>query len=170
MNLLAEKFGTSENSKGFKVLNNVRVIQGDGVNPDSISEILENLAGQGFSATNIAFGMGGALLQRVNRDTLKFAFKCSAIQRGGTWQDVYKDPVTDHGKRSKRGRLDLVKREQENGLSYDTIRLDDVERDGEPASSAMHTVFDNGEVYPYADESLDVIRERASREFEVTPA
>jgi hypothetical protein len=61
--------------------------------------------------------------------------------------------------------LDLIKKEQENGLSYETIRLEDVERNGEPASSAMHTVFDNGEVYPYADESLDVIRERASGEF-----
>lgn len=164
--LLAGKFGTSTNSKGFKVLNNVRVIQGDGVNPDSIRAILENLTKQGYSASNIAFGMGGALLQKVDRDTLKFAFKCSAIQQGGKWQDVYKDPVTDHGKRSKRGRLDLVKQEDEGGRrTYETIRLDDVERDGPGTSTAMHTVFDNGEVYAVTDDSLDAIRERASREF-----
>jgi len=30
----------------------------------------------GWSADNIAFGSGGALLQRVHRDTQKCAFKC----------------------------------------------------------------------------------------------
>ena len=57
--LLAEKFGTTTNSKGFKVLNNVRVIQGDGVNEISIKEIIENLLKNNFSITNIAFGCGG---------------------------------------------------------------------------------------------------------------
>lgn len=170
-NLLAQKFGTVTNTKGFKVLNNVRVIQGDGVNPDSIAAILENLTGQGFSASNIAFGMGGALLQKVDRDTLKFAFKCSAIMIDGEWQDVYKDPVTDSGKRSKRGRLDLIKHDDGNGgWSYETVRIDDIERDTEDRSTAMRTVFENGELYPLADESLDDIRARASREFISTAA
>jgi nicotinamide phosphoribosyltransferase len=48
-------------------------------------------------------------LQQLNRDTHKFAFKCSAIDRNGVWHDVYKDPITDTGKRSKRGRLGLVR-------------------------------------------------------------
>ena len=165
-NLLAERFGTTENSKGYKVLNNVRVIQGDGVNPDSIAAILENLAAQGFSATNIAFGMGGALLQKVDRDTLKFAFKCSAIERNGVWQDVYKDPVTDSGKRSKRGRLDLVKSEDDaGGLQYETVRLEDIQRDDAARSTAMRTVFQDGELYNGADDTLGTIRDRASREF-----
>lgn len=166
-NLLAEKFGTGTNSKGFKVLKNVRVIQGDGVNPDSIAAILERLTGEGFSATNIAFGMGGALLQKVDRDTLKFAFKCSAIERGGEWQDVYKDPITDSGKRSKRGRLDLIKHEDADGKTkFETIRIDEVNRDDEPAAStAMRTVFQDGEIYELANDSLDVIRQRASAEF-----
>lgn len=164
MNILARKFGTNANSKGFKVLRNVRVIQGDGVNPDSIRAILENLAGQGFSATNIAFGMGGTLLQKVDRDTLKFAFKCSAVMRGGTWRDVYKDPVTDNGKRSKRGRLDLVKSENDRGMEYNTVRIDDITRD-EHVSSAMRTVFQDGEIFYSSDDSLETIRERASVEF-----
>lgn len=165
-NLLADKFGTTLNTKGFKVLNNVRVIQGDGVNPDSIAAILANLTEQGFSASNIAFGMGGALLQKVDRDTLKFAFKCSAMMVNGEWRDVYKDPATDHGKRSKRGRLDLVKREGIDGeWSYETIRLEDVERNDIASSTAMRTVFENGELYPAADESLEAVRNRASKEF-----
>lgn len=171
VNLLADKFGTATNTKGCKVLNNVRVIQGDGVNPESIAAILENLTGQGFSASNIAFGMGGALLQKVDRDTLKFAFKCSSIMIGGEWRDVYKDPVTDTGKRSKRGRLDLIKHDDgAGGWAYETVRVDDVERDTEDRSTAMRTVFENGELYPPADESLDEIRGRASREFTATAA
>ena len=110
--------------------------------------------------------MGGALLQKVDRDTLKFAFKCSAIMIDGKWRDVFKSPVTDMGKRSKGGRLDLIKHyDAQAGWAFETIRLDDVERDTEARSTAMRTVFENGELYPHADESLEQIRERASREF-----
>lgn len=85
-----------------------RLIQGDGVNPESIEEILSAITDEGFSAANLAFGSGGALLQKVNRDTQKFAFKCSAVLDDyGHWNDVYKDPVTDPGKKSKRGRMTL---------------------------------------------------------------
>ena len=171
MDILAEKFGTAANSKGYKVLNNVRVIQGDGVNPTSIRAILESLTAQGFSTTNIAFGMGGALLQKVDRDTLKFAFKCSAIQINDEWRDVYKDPVTDTGKRSKRGRLDLVKSDDDSGrVSYETVRLDDVERNGTAKRTAMQTVFQDGDLYDTGDDSLERVRERASREFTAVSA
>jgi nicotinamide phosphoribosyltransferase len=54
--------------------------------------------------------MGGALLQKVNRDTQKFAFKCSSVTVNGQDRDVFKDPITDKGKQSKKGSLALVKR------------------------------------------------------------
>lgn len=107
--LLDRAYGSTINGKGFKVLNHVRLIQGDGVNPASIKEILERLKQAGFAADSIAFGMGGALLQHMNRDTQKFAMKCSAAHINGKWVDVYKDPVTDPGKVSKKGRLDLIR-------------------------------------------------------------
>jgi nicotinamide phosphoribosyltransferase len=111
---LAEKFGTIVNGKGFKVLPScVRVIQGDGINEDSIRIILARLEGKGFSADNVAFGMGGALLQQVNRDTQKFAMKASAVNVNGVWQDIYKAPAGDPSKRSKAGRLCLVREEGE---------------------------------------------------------
>ena len=66
------------------MLNHVRVIQGDGVNPDSIRAILERITGAGYATDNLAFGMGGALLQQLNRDTQKFALKCSAARIDGT--------------------------------------------------------------------------------------
>lgn len=105
--ILDQKFGSTVNSKGFKVLNNVRLIQGDGVNELTIRSILGAFMALGYSADNIAFGMGGALLQIVDRDTQRFAMKCSSVQVNGEWRDVVKDPITDSGKRSKGGRVRL---------------------------------------------------------------
>jgi nicotinamide phosphoribosyltransferase len=109
LHLLAESFGFTVNAKGFKVLNKVRVIQGDGVNPQSIVDILTMMVEEGFSIDNIAFGMGGQLHQAVDRDTMKWAMKCSAIEMNSpdNWVDVYKDPITDPGKASKAGILGL---------------------------------------------------------------
>jgi len=106
---LDAKFGSTVNSKGFKVLNNVRLIQGDGVNENTIRTILGSFQAYGYSADNIAFGMGGALLQQVDRDTQRFAMKCSSALINGEWVDVQKDPVTDSGKKSKAGRVTLWK-------------------------------------------------------------
>ena len=106
---LAAKFGTTTNDKGFRVLNNVRLIQGDGVNEHTIRMILGDFLVHGFSADNIAFGMGGALLQQLDRDTQKFAMKCSSAEINGEWVDVQKDPITDSGKKSKAGRVQLWK-------------------------------------------------------------
>jgi nicotinamide phosphoribosyltransferase len=105
--ILDQKFGHTVNDKGYKVLNNVRIIQGDGVNERTIRMILGHFNVLGYSADNIAFGMGGALLQIVDRDTQKFAMKCSSAQVNGEWIDVQKDPITDAGKKSKAGRVSL---------------------------------------------------------------
>ncbi len=108
--ILHDKFGAVKNQKGFFVLNNVRLIQGDGVNEHTIRSILGAFQAYGYSADNIAFGMGGALLQQVDRDTQKFAMKCSAVEIGsGNWINVQKDPITDPGKKSKTGCITLWK-------------------------------------------------------------
>lgn len=116
--LLENAFGCSVNSKGYKVLNHVRVIQGDGVNAASIDKILHTLKSNGYSASNVAFGMGGHLLQQLDRDTLRFAMKCSSVIVNGKERNVSKDPITDPGKKSKEGLLDLVKDEKGN---YKTV-------------------------------------------------
>ena len=106
--ILSETFGYTTNTKGYKVLNNVRVLWGDGINQLSIASILRMVVDMhGYSADNIAFGMGGALLQQLDRDTQKFAMKCSAAQINGEWVDVFKDPITDSVKASKKGRVTL---------------------------------------------------------------
>lgn len=105
MKILDKRFGSVVNSKGYKVLNNVRVIQGDGMEEESLAQLIVNTHSAGYSATNLAFGMGGGLLQMINRDTDSFAMKCSHIVVNGQARDVYKDPIGDKGKSSKRGRL-----------------------------------------------------------------
>ena len=139
--LLDSTFGSEVNSKGYKVLNNVRIIQGDGINEDSIRDILATLRGYGFSADNVVFGMGGALLQQANRDTQKFAMKTSAAKVDGEWIDVFKDPITDKGKWSKKGRLQLYRDTQ-----GDYITDVDGATDDHYVEPLLKTVFLNGKI------------------------
>lgn len=163
--ILERRFGVTTNSKGYKVLNHVRIIQGDGINEDSIREILETLTRERYAADNIAFGMGGALLQQINRDTLKFAMKCSAIKVNGEWRDVYKDPATDPGKTSKKGRLTLL-RNRDTG-DFLTVRSSREWRDKEVASlpgdweDVMIDVWDSGRLLQ--DWSFAEVRAASSR-------
>jgi nicotinamide phosphoribosyltransferase len=111
MRMLESHFGATTNSKGFRVLDpHVRVLWGDGIDRAGIEKILAELKANGYSAENMVFGMGGGLLQKHNRDTQRFAFKCSAQHRGGTWHDVWKKPL-DLSKASKHGRLALIEYE-----------------------------------------------------------
>jgi len=152
--ILAERFGTTTNAKGFRVLNNVRIIQGDGVNLDSLRLCLSNFFHNGFSTENISFGMGGGLLQQVNRDTMQWAMKCSAMQVNGEWRDVYKSPVGDVNKASKKGRLALVRnaRGEVQTLREEALASGQVD--------LLQTVFENGRIV--ANTTFEAIRERAA--------
>ena len=139
--ILEAKVGMTINSKGYKVLPPyIRLIQGDGIDRASMATILKKLTDMKISASNIAFGSGGGLLQKVNRDTQKWAFKCCHARVNGASVDVRKDPITDSGKRSKGGRLDLIR----TADGFTTVAL----ADGVQAhpDSAMVTVFDRGEI------------------------
>ncbi|MCC8395276.1 nicotinate phosphoribosyltransferase [Paraburkholderia sp. MMS20-SJTR3] len=160
LHALDRSFGSLTNSKGRRVLNNVRVIQGDGVNAETIVAILAAMDEASFAADNIVFGMGGALLQQINRDTQRFAMKCSAIRLGDAWHDVSKDPLTDHGKRSMKGRLTLL-RHRRSG-EYRTVTLPVVWDEHTVAGEwdeALVTVFDSGRLL--VDTSLAEVRARA---------
>lgn len=108
---LEEGFGSYKNNKNYKVLNDkVRIIQGDGVDLNKIEEILETMKNAGWSAENLVFGMGTKLLQNHSRDDLSFAMKVSYIEDDkGNGMEVFKNPKGDSSKKSKRGRLALVK-------------------------------------------------------------
>jgi nicotinamide phosphoribosyltransferase len=112
LDILGARFGFTTNAKGYRVLPpQVRIIQGDGIDFEMLEQIMSAMKTAKWSVDNIAFGSGGGLLQKLNRDTLKFAFKCASIRVNGAERDVYKDPITDHGKVSKAGRMKLVKRD-----------------------------------------------------------
>ncbi|HEY0860810.1 MAG TPA: nicotinate phosphoribosyltransferase, partial [Pseudoxanthomonas sp.] len=163
LELLDEAFGHTVNGKGYKVLDHVRVIQGDGINPTSLRAILERITSAGYATDNLAFGMGGALLQRLDRDTQKFALKCSAVRVAGEWIDVYKDPVTDKGKQSKRGRMTLLRHREYGGfrtvpVPASAASLEEAQR---PAGydDAMVTVWEDGRLL--RDWTFAQIRARA---------
>lgn len=150
--LLGEKFGYTVNSKGYKVLPPyIRVIQGDGINEETLPIIIHNLLLDGWSLDNLTFGMGGGLLQAWNRDSLKYAMKASAIRiNGRDWIGISKDPITDHGKKSKEGRLGLV---IVDGV-YKTVSEDEAGSD-----NLLRTIFSNGKLL--IEDTFETIRARA---------
>lgn len=168
--VLWEQFGGEINSKGFKVLHpNVRVIQGDGVNYESIGQICEMMIQEGFSVENIAFGMGGALLQKVDRDTQKFAFKCSSIIINGEEIDVRKNPIeinergerVESFKKSKAGRLKLIEDDSFDGAGNDSPNYHTHEHSTDETGDQLVEVFLNGELMK--EWTFEEIRERANQ-------
>lgn len=155
LEILWNKFGGTVNEKGFKVLDpHVRIIQGDGMDHDSILALYAKLEELGWSADNLAVGSGGGLLQKMNRDTLKFAIKCSAVLINDEWIDVFKDPITDPGKRSKRGRYKTVEKAGEIFSVPNTY-------DAPGSTDLMETVFENGEMKKsYSYDEIKVNMER----------
>jgi nicotinamide phosphoribosyltransferase len=154
LTILEEAFGAVKNKKGYKVLNpHVRLIQGDDIELDMIQSILQQMKYRGWSSDNVLFGSGGGLLQKVNRDTLKFSFKCSAIERKDTWYEVFRNPITDIKKASKRGKLRLEK----TGNKYKTI--ENVENERGTGVDELEVVFLNGQVMQ--EQKLSDIRQRA---------
>ena len=151
LKILDQHYGNTVNEKGFKVLNHVRIIQGDGITQATIDRILYRAMTAGYSADNIAFGQGGKLLQGVDRDTQKFAMKCSSIVVNGEQRDVFKSPITDMGKESKKGRITLYQNDE--GYYTDLEGRTD-------ATEVLETVFENGKLIK--EYTFDEVRKNAS--------
>jgi nicotinamide phosphoribosyltransferase len=111
---------------------------------------------EGWSGDNIAFGMGGKLLQGLDRDTQKCAFKASSVVVDAIPREVWKDPVTDPGKKSKKGRLALVK-----GLGGEIRTVERVS--GAMPEDMLKTVFWDGELRE--DWTWEEVRDRAAEPF-----
>lgn len=155
MKLLEEEFGSTRNGRGYKVLDGVRLIYGDGIKDETvIFDILKSLKDNQFSAENIAFGMGGGLLQKCDRDTQEFAMKCSAVISDGSYVPVSKDPIhSSSNKKSRAGFLDLIRRNGE----FVTV---DSPVPGEQFGSCMKTIYEDGVLKN--ETTLAEIRERLS--------
>jgi nicotinamide phosphoribosyltransferase len=127
------------------------------MNLTTIPILLNNVIQAGYSIDNLAMGMGGGLLQQVNRDTVRFAMKCSAIYDGSKWHSVNKSPTTDNTKSSKGGRLDLVYNEVNKQFMTTTnfdVRL----------RSVLQTIYFNGSQFNTT--TLAAIRQRANKSLE----
>lgn len=151
LDILEELVDCSVNGKGFKVLPpQLRMLWGDGLVLDTVEKFLEAAKNKGWSSENFVFGMGGGLLQRINRDNQCFAMKCSAQKRNGVWNDVWKRSAG--GKASKAGKLGL---EHDADGTWTTFRQDEPGR-----VDLLQTVFENGVLVH--EESFEQIRERAA--------
>lgn len=145
------------NKRGFKELPSyLGIIQGDGIDKAMVPRILDMLEAEGWAGNTIVFGSGGGLLQKFNRDTQKFAIKCSKMVQNGVEVNVQKDPITAPGKKSKTGILKLVK---DNYNNYFTASDKDyTTEEFNNLKDEMVTVFKNGEIL--IKYTLDEIRER----------
>jgi len=175
LKILHRELGGTTNDKGYIVLpDQVRVIQGDGINRHTLAGILDAAIDAGFSADNLAFGSGGGLLQQLNRDTCSFAFKCSSVVVDNKQKDVFKQPATMSSKNSKKGRLKLVKHDSfrvatggspyltvpENFNFTGVVKSKGGESWQRPHSELMLTVFKDGKLI--RESSLSEIRREAA--------
>lgn len=136
MERLWEYYNGGFDSRGRGILDpHIRVLWGDGISPEGIKTILQMMDAHDFSPLNFVFGMGGGLLQKVNRDTQQFAFKSSAQNRDGTWYDVFKEPL-DKSKSSKRGRLKLIR----DDSGFRTVGID------EEGDDVLELVYKDGQL------------------------
>lgn len=107
LNILADIFGYTMDSAGYKLLNSkVGLIYGDGMNQERIKDMLSTMMQCGYSPLNIVFGIGAFTYQLTTRDELGFAFKATAVEIDGKWVPIQKSPKTDSSKKSLTGRFD----------------------------------------------------------------
>lgn len=155
--LLEETFGATVNSKGYKELNpKIGVIYGDGMYFDRYKAILEKMAEMGYANTNLVVGIGGLLLQQHNRDDLGFAFKATYAEINGEPVELYKDPITDPGKKSHKGLMHLMSYKVGNVVKYETHDQQTWETE---AGGELKQVFLNGKVTK--EYTFDEIRKNA---------
>jgi len=135
------------------------MLWGDGINPTTIENILKTFIEKGYAAENFVFGSGTQLGQTgIDRDTFSFAMKCSYIERMVNEEkvsvEVFKNPITDNKKQSKKGKVITVKRDDEIICIKESKKQpNDIE--------ILKVVFENGKVKN--EITLDKIRENIDK-------
>ena len=148
---LWETFGGSINEKGYKVLDpHIGAIYGDSIALERAEQILAGLKAKGFASSNVVFGIGSYSYQGNTRDSLGFAIKATSMVQDGIEYMLQKDPKTDSGKKSHRGRVAVI-----GDICVDCLDSESIKNHPE---SRLTTVFEDG-AYGYAN--IELIRERA---------
>jgi nicotinamide phosphoribosyltransferase len=152
-------FWATTNSKGYRIPKYVKVLQGDGINENTVTQPFAIAKEKGISADAVMTGSGGGLMQsNIDRDTCKFAFKASNITINGVDHAIAKNPITDRGKMSKKGRMILL----ETGMGdITTVTNQDPDYGQYEAFDCLQTVYDNGAIYNM--ENLATIRKRLNK-------
>lgn len=141
LQLLDRTFGSTVNSKGFRVINpKVGLIYGDGMFFERFDRTLGLMKELGYASSNLVIGVGGLLLQQHNRDDQGFAIKATFAEVNGEMKELMKDPVTDTKKKSHKGLLALFKDVKGRYYTKDQCTAD------EEASSLLETAFLDGKV------------------------
>lgn len=143
LEILWRIFGGTINEKGFKVLDpHVGLIYGDGMYFERFEMMLETMKEKGFASSNLVIGVGGLLLQNHNRDEFGYSLKATHIIRHSTGSvNIYKDPITDPGKKSKCGFMKLDYCSETNKF----VTIDQVTPE-EEKTGLLQPVFRNGKV------------------------
>lgn len=152
----AQGFGTTTNSKGFEVINlNVKTLWADGMNETTVVEPFEIAKALRISADSVMTGAGGGIgAADLDRDTDRWAFKASEYRfENGDRLDVFKDPFTDPGKASKKGRF-AVTCNKDTGMFAWHNRINDAE----DIDDLLTTRLLNGDLTDPV--TLDQLRER----------
>ena len=166
-------FGYTVNKKGYKVLNGIGVIQGDGMSPREIQEVANHVMDNGFSVENCAFGMGGGLIQKdLHRDIFSAKYMLNHIKfADGRTKDVMKKPIGDDSKISLPGKLAVG--EDSRSLCRSLSRRDQYvfpEGSIQYLGNLLETVYTEEGIRPCLQiDTFDDIRARVEGEWKQTP-
>lgn len=136
---IAEVFGTTTNSKGFKELPpQIGLVYGDGMSYDRITRIYEGLKSNGYAASNVVLALGAYTLAHLSRDSLGFAIKASYAVVDDKGVATYKRPATDMSKASQAGLFKVVKEENGDYKLFTNVSASE-EQEGE-----LKTIWEDG--------------------------
>ncbi|VEV88313.1 Nicotinamide phosphoribosyltransferase [Staphylococcus phage Stab20] len=150
--VLWDTFGGTETEQGYKLLDeHVGLIYGDSINYERAHQICEGLKEKGFASINVVLGVGSFSYQFNTRDTHGFAIKATYAKIKNEEKLIYKNPKTDSGKRSHKGRVAVY----EDGSWEDNLNLH--QWLNKQNVTQLEKVFEDGKLY--RDQSLSEIRE-----------
>jgi nicotinamide phosphoribosyltransferase len=157
--ILMEQFGTTVNSKGFKVLHpQIGILQGDGVVYYRVNEFFQIMYHESYKIDTmmLVVGSGGKNLQAHDRDEQKWAIKATEVDIEESFVvttiPIEKNPITDPGKKSKKGDLKLAKiKEGDSRYSHENEwmnfeTLQEGQNGFKEAENLLVDVFENGEI------------------------
>ncbi len=137
---MKDRFST--NSKGYKSFDKYGGLWGDGIDMYTMRDICSLLIMNGYETNVFAFGSGGWLASSHTRDLMGFAIKCSELTfEDGSTFDIYKDPITDPGKKSKKGKVTTYFNKETSEFFTDVIG-----KETETIINIVEPLFINGKM------------------------